>query len=82
MILLTISTIKIRIVVNTVYMVTVLFISNLKYIKVGMSIGRVRICDIIDDEPVVNAFPVADMLIITSVLSSRDNPIAIASSIQ
>ncbi len=82
MMLLTINTRKIRIVANTVYIVTALFSSNLKYTKVGMSIGKTRICDIIDDEPIVNAFPVADMLTITSVLSSRDDPIAIASSMQ
>ncbi|BET29644.1 hypothetical protein wCauBTS_02510 [Wolbachia pipientis] len=56
----------------------------MKYIKVGIIIGKARICDTPDAKlfrPIINAFPVAEILMIISVLNNKDTPTAIECSI-
>jgi hypothetical protein len=80
MVLLAISIIKTKAVIDNICNKFSDCINNLKYIKVGIIIGKTKICDTADAKlllPIINACPVADMLIIIKVLNSKDNPIVI-----
>ena len=72
---------KIKAVINRSCMLKVDCINSLKYMKVGIIIGKIRICDTADVFPIISAFPVTDIAIIINVLISKDKPIVIAYSI-
>ncbi|GFR00582.1 uncharacterized protein TNCT_207211 [Trichonephila clavata] len=53
-------------------------------IDVGIIIGKTRICDTPDAKlfrPIINAFPVVEILMIISVLNNKDTPTTIECSI-